>query len=61
MYNLIQFEIYQKGKESFHDHMLVYVANLVEVVSVAWLEDVRGVMLQDFLEVFQSGIAILTY
>ena len=56
---LIEFEIIYKGEESFHDHMVGVISDLIEVVLLTRSEQMSGVVLEDFLDVGKTGLAVL--
>lgn len=56
---LIEFEVIHKGEESFHDHMVGVISNLIEVVLLARSEQMSGVVLKDFLDIRKSCLTVL--
>ena len=56
----VRFEIDEDSEESFYDHVLVDVVNLIEIVFLAGFEDMRGVMFQYYFQIFQSDLIIVS-
>jgi hypothetical protein len=56
---LVEFEVDDKSEEPLHDHVLIYIPNLIEVVFLTWLEHMSRVVLQNLFKITQSHLSVL--